>query len=83
MALDSSSGVQNQHGETLALRIKERMGADVFIPVGRGLLGCFAALHLLGTGTFTKGHKLPLLRLVYLADGPRTLASDCGDSLGE
>lgn len=83
VALDPPSGVENEHRETLALRIEERVRPDVFVPVSRSLLRCLGALHLIGTETFAKGHKLPLVGLVRVADGSRALARKRGDGLGE
>src|ERR1039457_715282 len=57
MPFDFAARVQQQHGETFAIRVKMRMGGDVQAPIIGGLVGCLAMLQAVRGRTFAqRGH---------------------------
>ena len=59
MPFDFAPCIQKQHGQTLTVRVKMRMGRNVHPPIIGGFVGCLALLQTLWRRTFTqRGHSV-------------------------
>jgi len=54
VTFNTPTRVEDEHHQTFAFAIEVRMTGNVRFPIGGCLIGCFALLHGIGGGTFSK-----------------------------
>jgi len=62
MAFDALSGVQQQHGQTFAIRVKMRVGGNVQPPIVGGFVGRLALLQAVRRWTLAQGGYFVFIR---------------------
>jgi len=87
MTFNTPTRVEDEHHQTFAFAIEVRMTGNVRFPIGGCLIGCFALLHGIGGGTFSKWNNFPFLWLSReferLDEVVLGLWSGCGASGGD